>query len=70
MDDLDKDYFPKMCWGCYDNCYHCSRKINGTSVAYLREMAAARLLKLRAVSRLQKDIAEIDNKINRFIENN
>ncbi len=70
MDDLGKDYFPKICWGCYDNCYRCKREIHGTSVAYLREMAAARLLKLRAVSRLQKDISEIDSRINSFIENN
>ena len=65
--ELGKDYFPKICWGCYDNCFHCVRKINGASVADIRALATSRILKQRAVSRLQKDIAEIDNRLNKLI---
>ena len=63
MNELDRDQFPKECWGCYEYCCKCTRKIGSVSVPAIRELAAARKLKSQAVARMQREIDRIDEQL-------
>ena len=63
MDELGRDQFPKECWGCYENCYKCTRKIKSASVPVIRELVATRKLKQQAITRMQRDIERIDKQL-------
>ena len=60
MDELGRDQFPKECWGCYENCYSCTRKIGSASVPVIRDFVALKMLKQQAIVRMQRDVERID----------
>ena len=54
MDELGRDQFPKECWGCYENCYSCTRKIGSASVPVIRDFVALKMLKQQAIVRMRR----------------
>ena len=67
MDELGRDQFPKECWGCYENCYKCTRKIRSASVPVIRELVASKKLKQQAIARMQRDIERIDEQLGKLL---
>ena len=67
MDELGKDRFPKVCWGCFDNCYKCTRRIGSASVPVIRELVATRIMKNQAIARMERDIAKIDEQLQKLL---
>lgn len=67
MDELGRDQFPKECWGCYENCYKCTRKIRSASVPVIRELVASKKLKQQAIARMQRDIERIDEQLEKLL---
>jgi len=67
MDELCKDFIPKVCWGCYENCFKCNKQICGVSTEAIRRLATTRIMKLQAISRMQKDVVQIEGRINRLL---
>ena len=67
MDELGRDQFPKECWGCYENCYKCTRKIRSASVPVIRELVASKKLKQQAIARMQRDIGRIDEQLGKLL---
>lgn len=67
MDELGRNQFPKECWGCYENCYKCTRKIRSASVPVIRELVASKKLKQQAIARMQRDIGRIDEQLGKLL---
>ena len=67
MDELGRNQFPKECWGCYENCYKCTRKIRSASVPVIRELMASKKLKQQAIARMQRDIGRIDEQLGKLL---
>ena len=55
------------CWGCYENCYSCTRKIGSASVPVIRDFVALKMLKQQAIVRMQRDIERIDEQLEKLL---
>ena len=67
MDELGINQFPKECWGCYENCCKCTRKIKSASVPVIRDLVAKKRLKLQAIARMQRDIEKNDEQLAKLL---